>query len=232
MKRRDAVPIGIGSVTTLIAFAVLAPMIVSDGAWPTTARDFLADHGFARTGAENVVSAIYLGFRAYDTVGETVVLLAALIGAVALIAGARSEQHGEAPEIETRETERKHTHIVDTVAGKLSPIILLFGFYLMLFGHLSPGGGFQGGVIVSSGIVFLAIGRGAVKRRAFSPTMLARTEGVAFIGILILAFPAVRGAGAGIGSVTSIILLNVAIGLKVGSGIALFCLLLLATEGT
>ena len=39
----------------------------------------------------------------------------------------------------------------------LFPIILLYGIYVMVYGHLSPGGGFQGGVIVASGVLLLLI---------------------------------------------------------------------------
>ena len=46
----------------------------------------------------------------------------------------------------------KQSTIVDLVSRKLVPFILLFGLYLISFGHLSPGGGFQGGAVLSSGV--------------------------------------------------------------------------------
>ena len=43
-------------------------------------RTYLRDHGAGDTGALNLVTAIYLGYRAFDTLGETVVLVLAVVG--------------------------------------------------------------------------------------------------------------------------------------------------------
>ena len=47
--------------------------------------------------------------------------------------------------------------MLQTASRYLFPIILLFGIYIMVYGHLSPGGGFQGGVIIASGVLLLLI---------------------------------------------------------------------------
>lgn len=47
--------------------------------------------------------------------------------------------------------------IVRTSADLLFPFILVFGFYVILHGHLTPGGGFQGGAIVAAGFVMLFV---------------------------------------------------------------------------
>ena len=47
--------------------------------------------------------------------------------------------------------------IIKTIAQKLFPFIVLFGFYLISHGHLSPGGGFQGGVVLGTAIILLAL---------------------------------------------------------------------------
>ena len=57
--------------------------------------------------------------------------------------------------------------IVKTVCRLLAPFIQLFGLYVIMHGHSSPGGGFQGGVILASSFILLAIAYGIdeVKRR-------------------------------------------------------------------
>ena len=57
--------------------------------------------------------------------------------------------------------------IVRTVCRLLVPFIQLFGLYVIMHGHTSPGGGFQGGVILASSFILLAIADGidAVHRR-------------------------------------------------------------------
>ncbi len=49
---------------------------------PTVIRDYIVLHGLEETGANNLVSAIYLGYRAFDTFGETIVLLCAVSGSI------------------------------------------------------------------------------------------------------------------------------------------------------
>lgn len=45
--------------------------------------------------------------------------------------------------------------IVRTAACVLLPFILVFGFYIVMHGHLTPGGGFQGGAVIATGFVLL-----------------------------------------------------------------------------
>lgn len=224
------------------AAAAIAPIVFSERPWPTAARNALDERGYGETGAENLVSALYLGYRAFDTIGETIVLLAALAGATAVISK-MPERPAEAEPI-ARPADR--TELIDAVSGKLAPIVLLFGAYVMLNGHLSPGGGFQGGVVLASGIAFIAIGRregglGAItpNRRAFDAATLGAVEAGAFAAIVVLAAAGTFGGGGFTGNpiagggavprVVFIVCMNIVIGLKVGSGIALLCVLLLRT---
>lgn len=48
-------------------------------------REHMVEHGTEETGALNLVTAIYLGYRAFDTLGETVVLLIAVTGVLVLL---------------------------------------------------------------------------------------------------------------------------------------------------
>jgi multicomponent Na+:H+ antiporter subunit B len=52
---------------------------------PVLLRDYIRAHGYEETGARNLVSAVYLGYRAFDTLGETIVLLCAVSGSVFLL---------------------------------------------------------------------------------------------------------------------------------------------------
>lgn len=45
-------------------------------------RGFILENGYRDTGASNLVSAVYLGYRAFDTFGETIVLLCAVTGSI------------------------------------------------------------------------------------------------------------------------------------------------------
>mgnify|MGYP001438228272 CR=1 FL=1 len=133
----------------------------------------------------------------------------------------------------------RKTDALSVITSKLGPLVLVFGAYLIAFGHVSPGGGFQGGVVLASGVLLLAIGRGTDDVSALlTPRLLARVEATAFALLLIVGlagmlagkgffgnFLASRdGSGARVGF---IIALNLLIGIKVGAGVAYLCLTLL-----
>lgn len=61
---------------------VLFEALPRDQAPAAVLRNYILQHGTARTGAVNLVSSIYLGFRAFDTLGETIVLFLAVSGAL------------------------------------------------------------------------------------------------------------------------------------------------------
>jgi len=99
-------------------------------------------------GSANVVTAVIVTYRGLDTLGEVTVLFAASAG-VALVfsrLGANSEG---------RRRTRNHppSELVVTGAGLLLPLIVVFGVFIFVHGHLTPGGGFQGGVVIASGVL-------------------------------------------------------------------------------
>lgn len=123
------------------------------------------------------------------------------------------------------------TLIVKTTVMFLIGFILLFGIYVTLTGHLSPGGGFGGGVILAAGLllVVLAFGADAVSKK-LGHNMALLWESVGAIGFLCIAVLGFLGgtffghlvtpeSGFGLLAGGSIVYANLAIGLKVGAGL-------------
>jgi multicomponent Na+:H+ antiporter subunit B len=124
------------------------------------------------------------------------------------------------------------------------PITLVLGFYIILHGHLTPGGGFQGGVIVAAGValVFLAYGSKGLKKVFPFPNALKLTENVgslmytffALLGI-IMGANFCRNAIFNIGnpgdlySSGTIFWMNFSVGLKVMMGVGFMLIVMLAT---
>ncbi len=75
--------------------------------------------------------------------------------------------------------------IIRTVCRLLVPFVQLFGLYVIMHGHSSPGGGFQGGVIIASSFILLAVGDGydEVRRRISLAWLTATTSA----GVLLYA---------------------------------------------
>ncbi|MGE4455042.1 MAG: MnhB domain-containing protein [Sphaerochaeta sp.] len=223
-------------ILLVLALAIF-PVILSSHPWPEVSRNYLYDNALTDTGAVNTVSSIYLGYRAMDTLGETLVLLVSITGTMGILINLGRESEEEeagsfslAPE--KRPTNAQRTHLLEVVSSKLGPVVLLFGFYVMLYGHISPGGGFQGGVIVASAIVFLALGT-ETQSKLTNTTVLGRIESLSFLVLILAATSGVffesgffsnpSKSGSSL-SANFIILLNIVIGLKVGTSIAVMCI--------
>ena len=95
-------------------------------------------------GGENPVTAIYLGYRVYDTLFEALVVVISVVAAVHL--SAFDEKH----KAEKHHSEMENSRMAVFAIQIICALMLLYGVYLILNGHLTPGGGFQGGLAVAS----------------------------------------------------------------------------------
>ncbi len=75
--------------------------------------------------------------------------------------------------------------IIHLASRGISPVILLIGLYVFFHGHYSPGGGFQGGVLMAAGILLLRLSLGTTISQAVMPTWI--TLRLSAIGALIFA---------------------------------------------
>jgi multicomponent Na+:H+ antiporter subunit B len=75
--------------------------------------------------------------------------------------------------------------IVKTVARLLMPFITMYALYVVMHGHYSPGGGFQGGVILAAGFVLLVVTQGIESTRKRMSRKIAVI--ISSIGLLIYA---------------------------------------------
>lgn len=133
------------------------------------------------------------------------------------------------------------TLIVKVIARVVSPFIMIFGIYMILHGHLSPGGGFPGGVVIASAFVLLTLsfGKEIVYQKLKESTasvmesvgalifLILAVLGIVFGGYFFLNFLP-KGEPFRLISAGFIPLANIGIGLKVGGGIfAVFLTLIL-----
>ena len=99
------------------------------------------EKGLQETGAVNIVTGMILDYRAFDTFGESNVLFVATV-TVLILLHAKKNGKGEEEQENDRIFEPKNDAILQAGATILVPVIMLFGVYIVLNGHLSPGGGF------------------------------------------------------------------------------------------
>lgn len=110
------------------------------------------ENGLQETGAVNIVTGMILDYRAFDTLGESHVLFIATCTVLILLRLDRKEDE-ELYEANDRLHEPKNDVILQTVAKILVPPIFIFGIYVILAGHLGPGGGFSGGAVIGAGLI-------------------------------------------------------------------------------
>ena len=123
----------------------------------------------------------------------------------------------------------------------LLPFALIYALYIVLHGHLSPGGGFQGGVLMAAAVLLLFFGHGyKVTTQALSFHLLHDAEGLASIAYVALALLGVAvgaqfcqnilykaGNVGDLYSTGTILWMNLAVGVKVITGIGSISLLMI-----
>jgi multicomponent Na+:H+ antiporter subunit B len=138
--------------------------------------------------------------------------------------------------------------IVKTITGWVKGFILVFGIYIVLYGHLTPGGGFAGGVILALAFVLITLAYG--KQEALRKFPLNIASELDSVGALMFLIIALLGIASGLGgtffvnyiakanpgrpfallSAGTIPLSNIAIALKVASSLFIVYIMLVALK--
>ena len=181
----------------LVAVAELPPFGNPNNPTNNEVVQRYVERGGRETGAQNIVAGMILDYRAFDTFGESVVLFTAAVCVLMLLSAAvdapssqtfpcRSLQNSG---LTALKPVQRNDAILRGVASLSIPIILLLGCAVVVEGHLSPGGGFSGGAILSAGLILCANAYGFDRvHRVFSE----RTFVVSSSGAL-LAYAVMKG---------------------------------------
>ncbi len=145
----------------------------------------VSSHFIAKTGVDtevpNMVTAVLADYRGFDTMLETVVVFIAGLAVLAILLGG--------PKRRTRDrdfiVEFEPDLIVTNTVRLIVPVIQIFALYVLAHGHVSPGGGFQGGVAMGASFILIALSWDL--KTALSRFSIERCFTVAGLGILIYA---------------------------------------------
>lgn len=128
-------------------------------------QKYLED-GLEDTGATNAVAGMILDYRAFDTFGESTVLFVAVTAVIMLMKRNMNKKDEEGEHLVAQEAaidKKDQNLILKYGAMILVPFVILFGVYVILNGHISPGGGFSGGAIIGAGLILYALAFGHEK---------------------------------------------------------------------
>jgi len=132
--------------------------------------------------AANLVTAVVVTYRGLDTLGEVTILFltAAIIGFFL---------HNKNKKRDLRE----NSEIFVTAAKLLIPIMIMLGVYIFINGHLTPGGGFQGGAVIASAVILIIL---AFPEKEFNSKFFTYLESISgLVFVTLAALGAVIGSG-------------------------------------
>jgi len=121
----------------------------------------------------NAVTSVVVTYRGLDTLGEVTVLFLATAGVGFFLRRKES----------LKAARRPGSEVLKSGAAMLSPLIILFGIYIFSHGHLTPGGGFPGGVVMASAFLLLLM---ANENYGFSHGLINLTETVSGLGFVLI----------------------------------------------
>jgi multicomponent Na+:H+ antiporter subunit B len=230
MTRRTRSAVALAALGVLGAVLVVAVTGLEPfGHYPGPYGDVLARvvPGERHTG--QLVAATVFDYRGFDTLGEEMILFAAACGCAALLRVLRHEH-----EEEDAPARPVPSFAARAMGAALVGPVLVLGAYVIAHGHLTPGGGFSGGVVVAGALLLAyAAGQGVRLRRVRSIVLLEGVEALGAAGFLALALAGLIAAGSLLENFlalgTSGMLLsagtvpvgNVAVGLEVAGAVAL-----------
>ncbi|MFU2158132.1 Na(+)/H(+) antiporter subunit B [Caldisericum sp. AR60] len=140
---------------------------------------YYLDNTVPQTGAANVVTSVTLFYRGFDTLGEVTVLFTAALGVAVLYFMGEKK----------RKQKLQESNFVTKIGTRVVfPFSLLTGAYIFMHGHLTPGGGFQGGALIATGflLLYLAYEETSIDRKKFY--LVEGLGGLTYVIIGLLGF--------------------------------------------
>jgi multicomponent Na+:H+ antiporter subunit B len=179
-----------------------------------------------------VVTAVNFDYRGFDTLGEEFILFAAVLVLSLLLRRLAEERRGS-PARAPRHEHTTSAAVRLTSVALVGPTVLL-AVYITAHGHLTPGGGFQGGVIAATALLLVYLGSDYATMRRLHPRPLVKTAkaagagafvliglaGLVFAGSFLQNFLPL-GTPGNLVSAGTIPLLSVAVGIEVSGGFVL-----------
>jgi multicomponent Na+:H+ antiporter subunit B len=226
--------IGIAGLAALLGAALggLPP----SGSGASAYGDLLVARSVPERQAQDVVAAVNFDYRGFDTIGEEFILFAAVVGVLTILRRRDDEE-----DVTDRDADASAARAppppsgaVRVLGAGLAGATVCFGLYMATHGQVSPGGGFQGGVVLATAplATYLAM-EVSVFEKIAPRWLVALGEGAGAAGFVALGFLGLLAGRAFLENVLplgeagdvlssgTILAANVAVALEVAAGIVL-----------
>lgn len=194
-------------------------------------RDYLNAHAVRERHSQNLPTAINFDYRGIDTIGEEYILFASVIGVGVLLREPRRMK--PAPPHDVVPADRSLHEPLVHLSGAMVGTIVVLGVYVIVHAQLTPGGGFQGGAIVGTGLLTIYLARGHERfARIVRKPVVEAAEALGAGGYVVIGLAMLASGGAFLEnllplgetgtllSAGTIPLINLAVGLEVSAGFA------------
>jgi multicomponent Na+:H+ antiporter subunit B len=184
--------------------------------------------------ATDVVTAVNFDYRAFDTMGEEFILFAAVLGLAVILRSLREEHERASHEADSEHQFAESSSLLRAFGVALIGPTLVIGMYIVTHGAITPGGGFQGGVILAAALLIVFLAGEYLAMRFVAPHAMvefgeaAGAAGYALVGLGGLIFAGVffknfvgLGSPAHILSAGTIPISNIAVGIEVAGAFVL-----------
>ncbi len=133
--------------------------------------------------ATDIVTALNFDIRAFDTLGEEFILFASVAGVAVLLRHLRHEDERELSEGIEDHRFAGASSSLRVASLVVLPVLIALGWYVILHGALTPGGGFQGGIVLAAGpLAILLAGRYLALKRVAPDWALEATDSIGAVG--------------------------------------------------
>jgi multicomponent Na+:H+ antiporter subunit B len=153
--------------------------------------------GVTERHATDLVTAVNFDFRAFDTLGEEFILFGSVLGVVLILRQLRDEQQRPSQHEADEHTFAGASEALRALSLVLIPSLIALGVYIVVHGQITPGGGFQAGVILAAGPLAVFLAGRYIRMRVLAPEKLEETadaagaSGYALVGLGGLIFAGV-----------------------------------------
>jgi multicomponent Na+:H+ antiporter subunit B len=231
--RLGVLAVGLAGLGTLLVWGMTG--LPDFGHYPGPYGILLQNVGVDQRAATDLVSSTTFDYRGFDTMGEEFILFAAATGLMVLLRAQRGEQEDEQEEDHPAHRRGRDTSDALRVVavGGMGALVVL-GVYVVVHGHLTPGGGFQGGIVLAAVAILVYLAGQALLARELGPLPAVQlVEGAgaaAFVcigiggliaGVAFLYNFVPLGTPGNLLSAGTIPLLNVSVGLEVAGAVTL-----------
>jgi len=224
----------LGAIGLLFLYGWGAWNLPGLGRYPGPYGDVLNRVAVYERHATNVVTAVIFDYRGLDTLGEESVLFASVMGCALLLRKREDDREDPPFDHEYSRAVPQTSSAVRTCGTALALLLVVFGLDIMLHGQLTPGGGFQGGVILASVPLLLYLASDYESfQQVTDQALVEAVEGLglslyAVLGLVAIVFGAPYltnflplGTTGQVNSSGTIFALSLATGMEVAGGIVL-----------